>query len=141
MTLPEKIPITESDHRIVTLPRNDGSTFEDDLWNWLDIFETCEMMEEFLDPDITYMCYWIGRAFLTGAGGVPIDQRRAVYYLYLAARGGDPNAQYMVGIGCLEPDTYFGTYFPKQAAAWLQAAAKQGHVKAQQKLKNMQGGR
>jgi len=132
LQVPKKIPISESDHRMVALKREDGSMYEEDFYSLLELLDDLEELD-MVEPMGDYMA---AKAFLTGESGVPVNIQRGYFHLVRAARSEHTESQYLLGEAYLSPDSYFGRHLPT-AIFWLQEAAKKNHTRAKQQLDNI----
>jgi len=126
-----KYPPRESDRLALTIAREDGSTYQDDLYELLEVLALNEELERY-SPEMAYLSYWVGSSFLSGENGAPRDTQRGTHYVYQGARAGCAEAQFLVALSCLRDDR-------TQAIQWLQKAAKQNHLDAKKALINIQG--
>jgi len=80
----EKVPLSDNDRIMVTFDNLKGGTYEDSLYGYLETIDHMMSIDMYEPP----MLYWVGKAFLTGRGGVPIHHERGIYYINLASECG-----------------------------------------------------
>ncbi|MDR1628774.1 MAG: hypothetical protein LBS36_00955 [Oscillospiraceae bacterium] len=120
LSLIKRIPITEKDHKRITVTCFPKNSYEADLYDTLKIAETKREV-----------AYWIGLSSCNGTDGVPKDEKRGFYFILIAANAGNAHAQYLIGLHFSNKTSPIVRKDTKKAAYWFEKAADQEHKEAQ----------
>ena len=88
------IPLSEKDHITIIADNYKGGAYETDLYKLLELLESLKAIDMYETP----LAYWLGKAFLTGRGRVPVNIERGIYYLNEASERGIVEAQEMMAM-------------------------------------------